>query len=1162
MFQKPVVLVPEAQCRAALRRRPLLEDLEGRQMLSTLTVTVKNTNDSGTSSLRQAIDDVNAAGGGTIDFDIPSGLQKIELQSALPSITVPVYIDGLSQPESTANTPLIQIDGTDAGANATGLTLDSSASGSTVSGLLFTDFSDGGVLVYEATDVNLSDLVVGATEISGNIPVDAGNDIYGVYFLAGSNNTLSGSVVSANMGNGVQINAESGDVLTGDFIGTDVYGMRQVDAFGNPLGNSNDGVAIFGGSTYNSVTDSVIGNNVGAGVELNETGTDYNTIAGDLIGINANSTYALPNYNGVEIDEGASSNTIGALTSGTPSDVISGNNWDGVHIVDSLSGTGGNPTQYNVVEGDYIGVTANGTASMGNAQSGVAIYDGASGNTIGGTATICGESLAGAGNLISGNDQNGVYISDSTTTGNLVAGDYIGTSADGGAPVPNGTGVCIQNGAYQNIVGGTPSYYGQQLAGLGNVISGNDGDGVHIVNNASDNWVEGNYIGVTAYGNAALGNGYSGVAIFAGAGSNQIGLYAGTFGSGNVISGNGQNGVYISDSETSNNLVDGDTIGTDYTGSYPLPNGTGVLIQNSAERNTIGGTTPGTRDLISGNSGNGVQIQNGAFDNTVEGDYIGLGLAVIRGSTVDVGNDSSGVCINGGAYGNTIGGTASGTGNVISGNNQNGVYISDQGTNGNLIQGDYIGTNAAGLVAVPNGTGVFLNNNAAYNTIGAITSPGIPSNVISGNLQDGVHIINCANNNTVEGDYIGVNVDGTSALGNGYSGVAIFGGGCNNTIGGTASGSGNVISGNGQNGVYISDQGTIDNLVEGNDIGTDYTGSKPLPNSTGVLIQNGASGNTIGATTSPGTPSNVISGNLQDGVDIINCANDNTVDGDYIGVDVDGTSALGNGYSGVAIFGGGCNNTIGGTAYGSGNVISGNGQNGVYISDSGTTGNLVAGDLIGTDSTGSYSVPNSTGVLIQNGASCNTIGATTSNTVALPSNVISGNTGDGIDIAWGANQNVVQCDWIGLAGPIDVQLNGLRGVPNGGNGVAIYGGAYDNSITKTPGDDITNVIGFNRQNGVYIGGSGTTGNLVYFATIEYNGNNGVQVDTNATDNVIDTDFMWGNGASGVYIAPDSSGNTIEYCTLMYNTWGIFDTGSNDTDVGNDASDNTNTNYVY
>jgi hypothetical protein len=1023
-----------AQRRLALRHRPLLEDLEGRQMLSTLTVTVKNTSDSGTGSLRQAIDDVNGAGGGTINFDIPSGLQEIELKSALPPITVPVYIDGLSQPSSTANTPLIQIDGTDAGADATGLTLDSSASGSTVSGLLFTDFSDGGVLVYEATNVNLSDLVVGATEISGNIPVDAGNDIYGVYFLAGSNNTLSGSVVSANMGNGVQINAESGDLLTDDFIGTDVSGMRQVDAFGNPLGNSNDGVAIFGGATYNSVTDSVIGNNGGnnggAGVELNETGTDYNTIAGDFIGINAKSTYALPNYNGVEIDEGASSNTIGAPTSGTPSDVISGNKWDGVHIVDSLSDTGGIPTQYNVVEGDYIGVTANGTASLGNAQSGVAIYDGASGNTIGGVGGIADLCVTGPGNLISGNGSNGVYISDSTTKDNLVTGDAIGTNAAGNQALGNGTGVCITNGANYNTIGGT-------ITGGNpcNVIAGNDSDGVHIVNDATWNQVAGNYIGVNVSGQGALGNGASGVAIFAGAFDNIIGVTPNGHGSGNVISGNVQNGVYISDSGTNGNLVFGNDIGTDDTGSYSLPNGTGVLIQNGAAGSAIGGTTPGAPKVISGNSGNGVQIQNGAFDNTVEGDYIGLGLEVRFGSTADVGNDASGVCINGGAYGNTIGGTASGSGNVISGNNQNGVYISDQGTNGNLVAGDYIGTNAAGLVAVPNGTGVFLNNNAAYNTIGATTSPGTPSNVISGNSQDGVHIINCANNNTVEGDYIGVNVDGISALGNGYSGVAIFGGGCNNTIGGSPYGSGNVISGNGQNGVYISDQGTIDNLV--------------------------------------------------------------------------------------------------------------------------------AGDYIGTDYTGSYSVPNSTGVLIQNGASCNTIGGTTSYSGGIPSNVIAGNTGDGIDIAWGANQNVVQCDWIGLAGPIDVQLNGLRGVPNGGNGVAIYGGAYDNSITDpSPGNDLANAIGYNRQNGVYVGGSGTTGNLVYFATIEYNGNNGVQIDTNATNNVINTDVMWGNGASGVYIAPDSSGNWILYCTLMYNTWGIFDTGSNDIDVGNGASDNTNTNYVY
>ena len=601
-----------AQRRAALRRRPLLEDLEGRQMLSTIMVT--NISDSGAGSLRQAIDNVNGAGGGTIDFDIPSGLQKIELQSALPPITVPVCIDGLSQPSSTANTPLIQIDGTDAGASATGLTLDNSASGSTVSGLLITDFSDGGVLVNGASNVNLSDLVVGATEISGNIPVDAGNNVYGVFFLAGSNNTLSGSVVSANMGDGVQIDGESGDLLTSDFIGTDVNGMRQVDAFGNPLGNSYEGVAIYGGSTYNSVTDSVIGNNGrvtgnpgGAGVDLVGTGTDDNTIAGDFIGINAKSTYALPNYNGVEIDEGASSNTIGAVTSGTPSDVISGNNWDGVHIVDSLGGTGGNPTQYNVVEGDYIGVTADGTASLGNAQSGVAIYDGASNNTIGGVGGIADLCVTGPGNLISGNGSNGVYISDSATTDNLVVGDSIGTNAAGNQALANGTGVCITNGANFNTIGGT-------ITGGNpcNVIAGNDSDGVHIVNGAFQNQVAGNYIGVNVSGQGALGNGASGVAIFAGASGNIVGVAPNGTGSGNVISGNGRNGVYISDSGTHLNEVLGNDIGTDDTGSYALANGTGVLIQNDAAGNLIGGTTPGERNVISGNSGNGVQIQNGA----------------------------------------------------------------------------------------------------------------------------------------------------------------------------------------------------------------------------------------------------------------------------------------------------------------------------------------------------------------------------------------------------------------------------------------------------------------------------------------------------------------------------------------------------------------------
>src|SRR5262249_47111591 len=162
--------------------------------------------------------------------------------------------------------------------------------------------------------------------------------------------------------------------------------------------------------------------------------------------------------------------------------------------------------------------------------------------------------------------------------------------------------------------------------------------------------------------------------------------------------------------------------------------------------------------------------------------------------------------------------------------------------------------------------------------------------------------------------------------------------------GGTTAAARDVISGNTCDGVHIEGGGTNGNIVAGDYIGADATGSRALPNYNGVLIQSEAAQNTVGGTTA--ATRNVISGNTWDGVQIVNGATSNVVGGDYLGVTSSGSSVLGNGASGVAIFASATNNTIGGTVNGSGNVISASQlYYGVYISDSGTTGNLVAGDM-------------------------------------------------------------------------------------------------------------------------------------------------------------------------------------------------------------------------
>jgi len=228
---------------------------------------------------------------------------------------------------------------------------------------------------------------------------------------------------------------------------------------------------------------------------------------------------------------------------------------------------------------------------------------------------------------------------------------------------------------------------------------------------------------------------------------------------------------------------------------------------------------------------------------------------------------------------------------------------------------------------------------------GNVTIRGFVIQNFSGN---GIRIDGC-DGNIVQGNFIGTDANGSSAQPNAQHGVFILDGASNNQIGGTSAAERNLISGNGFCGIVVgtgSLQNSTANVIQGNFVGTDASGDAALGNDCGIDIS-GEAGNQIGGS-APGA-GNVISGNRNTsggaaGVRIFNkTATDNVVEGNLIGIGVSG-AALGNGGDGVTLGQGSSNNTIGGTNSGSGNTIAFNLRHGIEI-DSGT-GNAILGNAI------------------------------------------------------------------------------------------------------------------------------------------------------------------------------------------------------------------------
>ncbi len=457
----------------------------------------------------------------------------------------------------------------------------------------------------------------------------------------------------------------------------------------------------------------------------------------------------------------------------------------------------------NTVSGCFLGIDPTGNIAVTNGICPVQISGGAVSNTVGGTTVA-------ARNIISGSAYQGIAIRDGGTCLNVVEGNFIGLNAAGTAALPNHfAGIQIFGGAQSNLIGG-------YTATARNIISGNNIQGISVSDaNTSGNVIAGNYIGLNPAGTAAMGNGTAGVNFFGGATGNIVG--GSVSGAGNLISGNSAQGVLMQDTGTGGNYVQGNVIGLNAAGNAAVANGSGspgfagVEIAGGAQNNAVGGLTPGTRNVISGNTTQGVAINDvGTTGNLILGNYIGLNPP----GTGAIGNVGAGIDIFSGATGNYIGGDVEGAGNVISGNHNQGVILQSAGTSGNFVQGNFIGLNAAGNAAVPNDwSGVEINNGPSGNLIGGY---GGARNFISGNGNYGIYV-DFANGNAIQGNTIGLNATNGMAITNNWSAINLNTA-CSNLVGGVVPGAANLISGSAADGVRVFLAATTNNTIRGNSI--------------------------------------------------------------------------------------------------------------------------------------------------------------------------------------------------------------------------------------------------------------------------------------------------------------------------------------------------------
>jgi hypothetical protein len=849
-------------------RPPMLEPLDDPEPpLLGQTYTVNTTgsgNDGvcdGDCSFADAIEEANlAAGLDTIEFSIGGGgAQTISLTSPLPPITSPVLIDGTSQPGYGAcpDAPLIELDGTSAGAGVNGLEIVGGADGSTIQGLAINRFAVHGILIDGASTVTVRCSVIG-TDPAGT--VDRGNTVGGILLTDTTGSTVGGTTLA------------DGNLVSGN------------DNF--QISIEEDGVA---------------------------PATSTNTIRNNDVGMNGAGTASIPG------------GSHGVVVQTSPGNQILDN-----VIVDAAQGLSmsNSGASGNVVQGNFIGTDRTATLDLGNTNAGIRMLATGGSNQIGGTG-------AGQGNVIAHNGLDGIFVD--TASAEVIRGNAIFDNGGLGIDVaPDG----INAGDPRPLITSAVQGAGVKVIGTGGATlalaqidffkstacdaSGSGEGAVYLGSMTAD--------GAGAFTqfnlNAVAGDIITATATKAGLTTTEFSdCFTATDELLVTTTADSGAGSLRSAMTFANGLPGVDTIAFDIPGPGPhvialssgLPTITETVTINARTQDGwVTGGPPvvqvdGTDAFNGFDSGLGIPytlaalsitdmtaavildgVDSAVVDSWIGVDLSGAAASNLRGITVDSGNANIGF---------------EGSGNVISGNVEYGIWAV-----GGFVEvyGNRIGMAPTGASAIPNGAGVVITGTATAIIGHPFPFPYTGSNVIAGNLDDGVRLETAGNR--VENNFVGF--IGSTPVGN-ATGVEVDGD--DNEI------IDNVISGN-NTGVWID--GVDGTVLNGNVIGADTTISTALGNAVSGVTVFGATNTVIGGAAAG--DGNVIVANGGDGIELFGLTSGTTVLGNTIG-----TAAIPNQHYGIDISStpdAPTDNVIGGVGPGEGNSIVGNLRGGIMVS--------------------------------------------------------------------------------------------------------------------------------------------------------------------------------------------------------------------------------------